>query len=263
MSGLTEGRIAPCYDPEKDTLYYVCNGELWAVPQFDAERIESVNDCQGTGETMFMLPGGFVLFQSYNSVEVKNTDPAQRGSIKLRIRDWGWSDALGEAIYDMNNTRGDISVIRQQDWNSQNDILQAMMNRDGSIDIYVMQYDGNEYSALRNREYLTDLSGNEKIAANVDRLYPYVRDAVKESYGKLSKIVSDTIAKEAAKIDGSQIMEEATEKAKEMLLQRFDGKLDGLMSDYQRNLDNVGKIYQSIASSMADKAGKDVTFKLG
>ncbi len=91
----------------------------------------------------------------------------------------------------------------------------------------------------------------------------YVRDAVKESYGKLSKTVSDTIAKEAAKIDGSQIMEEATEKAKEMLLQRFDGKLDGLMSDYQRNLDNVGKIYQSIASSMADKAGKDVTFKLG
>lgn len=91
----------------------------------------------------------------------------------------------------------------------------------------------------------------------------YVRDAVKESYGKLSKTVSDAIAKEAAKIDGSQIMEDATEKAKEMLLQRFDGKLDGLMSDYQRNLDNVGKIYQSIASSMADKAGKDVTFKLG
>lgn len=91
----------------------------------------------------------------------------------------------------------------------------------------------------------------------------YVRDAVKESYGKLSKTVSDAIAKEAAKVDSNQIMEDATERAKEMLLERFDGKLDGLMSDYQRNLDNVGKIYQSIASSMADKAGKDVTLKLG
>ena len=91
----------------------------------------------------------------------------------------------------------------------------------------------------------------------------YVRDAVKESYGKLSKAVSDAIAREAAKVDSNQIMEDATEKAKEMLLERFDGKLDGLMSDYQRNLDNVGKIYQSIASSMADKAGKDVTLKLG
>lgn len=91
----------------------------------------------------------------------------------------------------------------------------------------------------------------------------YVRDAVKESYGKLSKTVSDAIAREAANVDSNQIMEDATEKAKEMLLERFDGKLDGLMSDYQRNLDNVGKIYQSIASSMADKAGKDVTLKLG
>lgn len=90
-----------------------------------------------------------------------------------------------------------------------------------------------------------------------------VRDAVKESYGKLSKSVSDAIAREAAKVDGNQIMEDATEKAKEMLLKRFDGKLDGLMSDYQRNLDNVGKIYQSIASSMADKAGKNVTMTLG
>lgn len=90
-----------------------------------------------------------------------------------------------------------------------------------------------------------------------------VRDAVKESYGKLSKSVSDAIAREAAKVDGNRIMEDATEKAKEMLLERFDGKLDGLMSDYQRNLDNVGKIYQSIASSMADKASKNVTMTLG
>ena len=91
----------------------------------------------------------------------------------------------------------------------------------------------------------------------------YVRDGVKESYGKLSKTVSDAIAWEAAKIDSNQIMEDATEKAKEMLLKRFDGKLDGLMTDYQRNLDNVGRIYQSIASSMADKAGKNVTMTLG
>ena len=90
-----------------------------------------------------------------------------------------------------------------------------------------------------------------------------VRGAVQQCQGKLQKAVTDAIAKEAAKVDKDDIMEEATERAKEMLLERFDGKLDGLMSDYQRNLDNVGKIYQSIASSMADKAGKDVTLKLG
>ena len=39
-----------------------------------------------------------------------------------------------------------------------------------------------------------------------------VRDAVKESYGKLSKSVSDAIAREAANVDCNQIMEDATEK---------------------------------------------------
>ena len=90
-----------------------------------------------------------------------------------------------------------------------------------------------------------------------------VREAVKQNAAKAQKAVTDAIAREAGKIDTAAIIEEATEKAKEALREKFDGKLDGLMGDYQRNLDNVGKIYQSIASSMADKAGKDVTLKLG
>lgn len=90
-----------------------------------------------------------------------------------------------------------------------------------------------------------------------------IADAVAQSYSKIKSGVAETVAKKVADIDIHGIQEEATEKAKEMLLSKFDGKLDGLMTDYQRNLDNVGKIYQSIAASMADKAGKDVTFKLG
>ena len=46
----------PCYDPEKDTLYYFKDGELWAVPQFDMTRTEAVNDCPDNGYGMFLLP---------------------------------------------------------------------------------------------------------------------------------------------------------------------------------------------------------------
>ena len=90
-----------------------------------------------------------------------------------------------------------------------------------------------------------------------------VRAAVEQSYGKLSKTVTEAIAREAAKVDKDDVMREATERAKDLLVERFDGKLDGLLEDYNRNLDNVGKIYQSIASSMTGKPGKDVTLKLG
>lgn len=123
-------------------------------------------------------------------------------------------------------------------------------------------------SAIRNsvdREVKHAISRTLRLCEDeiINESSKRVNAAVQQSYGKISKAVTDSIAKAAAKVDQNEIMEAATEKAKELLLERFDGKLDGLMADYQRNLDNVGKIYQSIASSMADKAGKDVTLKLG
>ena len=90
-----------------------------------------------------------------------------------------------------------------------------------------------------------------------------VKDEVNTQYSKLSQTVSDNIAKEAAKIDSSRVMDDAIEKAKDILVQRFDGKLDFLVSKFQENLDNVGKIYQSVASHMTGKnESKRVSFSL-
>ena len=58
------------------------------------------------------------------------------------------------------------------------------MNRDGSTDIYALAYDSNEFSALRRRGYLADLSGNAQIAEGIDRMYPYVQAALKQD-GKI------------------------------------------------------------------------------
>ena len=176
-------RINPCYDAEKDTLYYIANGELWAMPQFDAEKAVAVNDCPDIGNGMKLLKDGFVLVQLYSSLSVKNTDPTQRGSIQLRVKGGGF-DTITNAIYDLNNTRGDISVISETDWTFQNDILQSMMNRDSHTDIYLLNYQSNEFNALYNRNYLIDLSSNEKIAADTARMYPYIQDAVKQD-GKI------------------------------------------------------------------------------
>lgn len=178
-----DSRITPCYDAEKDTLYYVANGELWAMPQFDAEKAVAVNDCPEIGNGMKLLKDGFVLVQFFSSLSVKNTDPAQRGSIQLRIKGGGYG-AVTNAIYELNNTRGDISVIAETDWSFQNDILQSMMNRDSHTDIYLLNYQSNEFNALYNRNYLIDLSSNEKIAADTARMYPYIQDAVKQD-GKI------------------------------------------------------------------------------
>ncbi|MBR5959464.1 MAG: carbohydrate ABC transporter substrate-binding protein [Clostridia bacterium] len=176
--------INPCYDAATDTLYYIAGGELWSMPHFEADQAVAVNDCPDVGGGMIALKDGFVLVQMFSSVAIRNTDPAQRGSLKLHIKGGGGYTTVTNAIYDMNNTRGDISVVADQDWNYQSDILQAMMNRDAYSDIFLLSYQSNEFNALRNRGYLIDMSGNEKIAADTARMYPYLQDALKQD-GKI------------------------------------------------------------------------------
>lgn len=184
FAGLENSRVNPCYDRKTDVLYIIKDGEIWAVPQFDMEQAAAVNDCPNTGDGAMLLPDGFVLIWMYDTVMIKNTDPAQRGSITLRVSDRGYGSTMTETVYDMNNKRGDVSVVVRPEWGKRSDIVQAMLNRDGSTDVYSMQADDNEFAALRKRGYLPDLSGNEKIAESINRLYPYIQEAVKQD-GKI------------------------------------------------------------------------------
>ena len=44
---------------------------------------------------------------------------------------------------------------------------------------------------------------------------------------------------------------EVVNKAKDAVVEKFDRKLDGLLDEFNDNLQNVQKIYSSIAKSMA------------
>ena len=121
----------------------------------------------------------------YSTILLRNTDPAQRASTTLRIRDTSYNGVMSETVYTLNNKRGDISVIIQPDWDGvQTDIPQSLLNQDADTDIYVLQYESNDFRAIRTRGYAADLSGNAQVAAGVDRMYPFIRDALKQD-GKI------------------------------------------------------------------------------
>ncbi len=186
VKGLTEYPETFCYDEEKNTLYYVNAGELWAMPELDQEKAQTVNECSESNPNLILLPDGNMLIWSDRTVMIRSTDPSQRGDgISLRVYDNSYSSELmNEAIFEMSNARNDVSVILQQDWNTRIDILQAMMNHDGSTDIFILPYEGKNFRALKNRGYMADLSDNAQIAASVERMYPFLRDAMKQD-GKI------------------------------------------------------------------------------
>lgn len=87
-----------------------------------------------------------------------------------------------------------------------------------------------------------------------DTVEKAVTNAVANSKGTLKQAVTEKIAQEVADIDKSELVDDITEQAKQMIVDKFEGKLDGIAADFSRNLENVGKIYQSIAETMKDKS---------
>ena len=81
-----------------------------------------------------------------------------------------------------------------------------------------------------------------------------VTSAVVNAKEPLKQAVTEKLAREVAMIDKSELVEAVEEQAKAMILEKFEGRLDGIAADFSRNLENVGKIYQSIAETMQPKS---------
>jgi hypothetical protein len=92
-----------------------------------------------------------------------------------------------------------------------------------------------------------------------DTVSAAVTNAVTNAKGQLKSAVTEKIAMEVALIDKSELVEEIEEQAKQLIVDKFEGKLDGIAADFSRNLENVGKIYQSIAESMSSKPAAEST----
>ncbi len=176
-----------CYEADTDMLYIVQGGELWKAPMADLTKLEAVNDCPLTGCKITALPNGFVLAWNNYNILLRNTDPSVRGTTMLHVEDnTGYNQTMSETVFALNEKRGDLSVIirQQYSWSAQTHALTDMMNKDGSTDIFVLPYEGTEFNALKKRGYLADLSDNAEIAEKVNRMYPYIQDALKQD-GKI------------------------------------------------------------------------------
>ena len=93
------------------------------------------------------------------------------------------------------------------------------------------------------------LATNEVVAATERDIRKEVCAEVERQYTAISDGVTDEIAARVARIDEAKLRKEVVEKAKKQIADKFDDKLDDLLEEFNGNLQNVGKIYTSIAKS--------------
>jgi DNA primase large subunit len=103
-------------------------------------------------------------------------------------------------------------------------------------------------------------STNTEYAIRKD-IYNEVKQAVDSSFTDVRKAVSDEVSRQVANIDMSRLKAEVKEKAKDLVIAKFDENLDSLLQDFNQSLSNVRKIYDSIADSVTKKP--ENVFRIG
>lgn len=95
------------------------------------------------------------------------------------------------------------------------------------------------------------------IEEDIDR---QVKNAVNSTYSDIRKSVVDETAKKVSQIDIQALKNEVVKQAKEQVAKKFDGSLNDILEDFNRNLSHVSQIYQSIAQTFPN--GKELKFSI-
>ena len=164
------------YRTDNDTLYFAMNGELWALPGMDAERLESVASLpvEASYDVRPILTSeGYYITGNYEAVVRRNTDPALRSDVRLTVQR-NYNPSINNAYYAFSAEYGDVDVVMVE---QVEDVVQAMMNRSSDVDIYCLSVDSAEYEAVYSRGYMAELTESEEMSAFIDSLYPFAREA--------------------------------------------------------------------------------------
>ena len=128
------------------------------------------------------------------------------------------------------------------------DITIDRLANDTDIDIPDKIIDQAVQRAVERESYNAVKRATDEVTCDIKQeIESRVGAAVKQQYNIISDGVTDQIAKNVAKIDESRLKKEVVQKAKEQIAEKFDDKLE----EFNGNLQNVGRIYKSIAKSFS------------
>lgn len=172
-----------CYDEARSKVYYVLSGSVW--------RMDISDDGFGTPEEFGDMPlesysnsvavmmGDWYILSSYDGVVGRDVTLDKMPPQRLRIINSNYAESIKTAYYAFTDKHPEY-MVSISDNLDESTLLQSMMNRDSSVDIYTISSSSSALSALMNRGYLAELGSSEKLTAAVDSLYPFIRDFCKK-----------------------------------------------------------------------------------
>lgn len=107
----------------------------------------------------------------------------------------------------------------------------------------------------------------DKAVTDVEKdISKQISEAVKEQYNDIRSDVKKELEKQVSELSVESIRNEVISKAKQAAVEKFQNDLDSVLESYNKDLNNVGKIYSSIAESLANRSTQNnndgPTFKI-
>lgn len=168
------------YDAAEDKLYCIKGGEIHRIDLEKGELSPAIADAPAeyvNDNGSCILDGGYYCNASYGAF-VRNIDPSQRNETRIRVYDNSYNDAVQKAAATLPNMHGEVSIALDRDYSVGQRLVESMMNRDDSVDVYIMYSNDEKYSAVFNRGFMAELDGNEKLTELTRRMYPAIQSAL-------------------------------------------------------------------------------------
>ena len=122
-------------------------------------------------------------------------------------------------------------------------------------DEFVQQVAANEIRAVSDKQIRKTV--NTALNTNWREIQQETRDkvahAVRDNYEKITDEVAGRLSKECDTLYRSDIVKDIRDKASEKLTDKLDCKLDEITDEYTKNLNNMGKVYEALASKLGGK----------
>ena len=168
------------YSQESGKLFFLEGGYVKAAENFDLENARSVAELSAeyySDAAGALLPGDYYVFSNYSATSVRATGEGALPDTRLTVLNGSYSEALTDAYYSFTEAHDDVAVVLSQDYMEDSKIIESMLNRDSSIDVYLMGVQSQAYDALFERGYMAEMDDDE-IRAAVEKMYPGMRAAL-------------------------------------------------------------------------------------
>ena len=120
-------------------------------------------------------------------------------------------------------------------------------------------------AADRNTENYIEKAGRKIVDECEERIDKHVKEAVSSAEKDIREKVSDKISQRVNDMDLSKLEDDIKAKSEKLIMDKFNNSLNGVLGKFNDNLDNVHKIYSSIADTLKSGTkndGKNVTFNI-